>query len=387
MGLEWQEEAIRFFDSVRLTSLTSEDSYVELANLVESNLAHLSPYFNRLAEAMRLWVKFWRDRTADTLRAYPSRSSNTNLITVVRKTEIFYSNGTCQTYNQRYAKCKAIQSKSKEWQQDLFLRHGRSGKASEAAILRMGNWIDASDNWLALCSFILEASSRKVSRHVYLHVPIRFNNTMPIEFQGLINYHDEEKLASTSFSWNNTLKFAGFFNGDILVSTLIIKLDYKHVWVFESDCRYIGNWGLLFDKVPGEDDLVVFTGSFDLKKIIDKEVWWFNSGHYHGLWKERKPKEVGSLTMAFRISLYLAQLVYSNAVNGTYNDNQEVNLMTNAHQAGLTIRHINKTEQSQEFEAQMQGNANAIYNKFMCSEYICHDDFLLHKVYSTTCIN
>ena len=77
MGLEWQEEVIRFFDSVRLTSLTAEDSYIELANLVESNLAHLSPYFSRLAEAMRLWVGFWRDRAADRLRAIPSRSSAT----------------------------------------------------------------------------------------------------------------------------------------------------------------------------------------------------------------------------------------------------------------------------------------------------------------------
>lgn len=77
MGLEWQEEAIRFFDSVHLTSLTAEDSYIELANLVESNLAHLSPYFTRLAEAMRLWVGFWRDRAADRLEAIPSRSSAT----------------------------------------------------------------------------------------------------------------------------------------------------------------------------------------------------------------------------------------------------------------------------------------------------------------------
>lgn len=78
MGLEWQEEAIRFFDSVRLTSLTSEDSYIELANLVESNLSHLSPYFNRLAECMRLWVGFWKDHKAYKLRAIPSRSSTTN---------------------------------------------------------------------------------------------------------------------------------------------------------------------------------------------------------------------------------------------------------------------------------------------------------------------
>lgn len=77
MGLEWQEEVIRFFDSVRLTSTTAEDSYVELANLVESNLSHLSPYFSRLAEAMRLWVGFWRNRTADRLVAIPSRSSAT----------------------------------------------------------------------------------------------------------------------------------------------------------------------------------------------------------------------------------------------------------------------------------------------------------------------
>ena len=30
MGLEWQEQVIRFFDNVRLTSTTSEDSYIEL---------------------------------------------------------------------------------------------------------------------------------------------------------------------------------------------------------------------------------------------------------------------------------------------------------------------------------------------------------------------
>ena len=72
----WQEDAIRFFDSVELGAADAGSAYVELSHKVESELSHLSPYWSRLGLAMRHWVDIWREREAGTLAVRPSRSSS-----------------------------------------------------------------------------------------------------------------------------------------------------------------------------------------------------------------------------------------------------------------------------------------------------------------------
>lgn len=79
MGLEWQEEVVRFMDTVQLSPGLTEagDAYLELAERIHASpkLQSLSPYFGRLARSMKIWVRIWRQREAGTLNAEPSRAS------------------------------------------------------------------------------------------------------------------------------------------------------------------------------------------------------------------------------------------------------------------------------------------------------------------------
>ena len=80
-GLEWQEEAVRFFDTVQLSEASSTEAgaaFKELADRVEQSLGHLNPYFARLAQAMRLWVDVWRETQAGSITFKPSRSSSSS---------------------------------------------------------------------------------------------------------------------------------------------------------------------------------------------------------------------------------------------------------------------------------------------------------------------
>lgn len=62
MGLFWQEDIIGFFQKVRFTSSarTPEQCYLELAQMIRTNLIHLNEYFNRLATAMEIWIHLWK---------------------------------------------------------------------------------------------------------------------------------------------------------------------------------------------------------------------------------------------------------------------------------------------------------------------------------------
>lgn len=78
MGLQWQEEVIRFFDQLVLSpqANTASLAYLELANCIERDLIHLSPYFEKLANAMRIWTSYWTRRQSGLLTISPSRSSH-----------------------------------------------------------------------------------------------------------------------------------------------------------------------------------------------------------------------------------------------------------------------------------------------------------------------
>ena len=77
MGLLWQEYVIRFFDELELSPSSDSPSkaYLELADLIEEKLTDLSPYFLRLATAMRRWVHIWNEKEIGKLKFLPSRSS------------------------------------------------------------------------------------------------------------------------------------------------------------------------------------------------------------------------------------------------------------------------------------------------------------------------
>lgn len=61
-GILWQEEIIPFFESFEFSKdvKTVEAAYTELADGVEEDLSHLDPYFEKLARAMRTWIRHWK---------------------------------------------------------------------------------------------------------------------------------------------------------------------------------------------------------------------------------------------------------------------------------------------------------------------------------------
>lgn len=72
VGLFWQEEIVQFFRNVKLSreSKTASLAYLELADKVSEELSHLHPYFQRLSEAMKIWVSLWERRFGSTKGAY-----------------------------------------------------------------------------------------------------------------------------------------------------------------------------------------------------------------------------------------------------------------------------------------------------------------------------
>lgn len=62
-GIFWQEEIIPFFQGIKLdASVTNvEDAMLDIAARVRKGLAHLDPYFEKLADGMVAWIECWRE--------------------------------------------------------------------------------------------------------------------------------------------------------------------------------------------------------------------------------------------------------------------------------------------------------------------------------------
>lgn len=48
-----------------------EELYLELAQKVREGLAHVDPYFEKLAKGMEDWIACWRQLNPDVRRAFP----------------------------------------------------------------------------------------------------------------------------------------------------------------------------------------------------------------------------------------------------------------------------------------------------------------------------
>jgi reversibly glycosylated polypeptide/UDP-arabinopyranose mutase len=78
MGLEWQEDIIRFFANE--ATFSSDDdtpikAYVQLARQIRTRFSELNPYFDRMAESMILWTHIWSQVEDGSIKLTPSRSS------------------------------------------------------------------------------------------------------------------------------------------------------------------------------------------------------------------------------------------------------------------------------------------------------------------------
>lgn len=60
-GIYWQEQLIPFFQSIVLPKdcTTVQKCYLELAKLVKEKLGDIDPYFEKLSEAMVMWIAAW----------------------------------------------------------------------------------------------------------------------------------------------------------------------------------------------------------------------------------------------------------------------------------------------------------------------------------------
>ncbi|CAF1036084.1 unnamed protein product [Adineta steineri] len=83
MGFFWQEDIIAFFQQIRFPSSikTPEGCYLELAKMIRSQLSHLHQYFDRLAQAMEIWVHLWHQAQKGSLLFQPSRQGRPNIST------------------------------------------------------------------------------------------------------------------------------------------------------------------------------------------------------------------------------------------------------------------------------------------------------------------
>ncbi|CAN1318216.1 UDP-arabinopyranose mutase 1 [Linum perenne] len=60
-GIYWQEDIIPFFQSAALSkeSTTVQKCYIELSQQVKEKLGPIDPYFQKLADAMVIWIDAW----------------------------------------------------------------------------------------------------------------------------------------------------------------------------------------------------------------------------------------------------------------------------------------------------------------------------------------
>ena len=70
-GIFWQEEIIPFFQGIKLPAACTavDEAMLLLAEEVRTGLAHLDPYFVKLADGMVAWIESWRQLNAPTEQA------------------------------------------------------------------------------------------------------------------------------------------------------------------------------------------------------------------------------------------------------------------------------------------------------------------------------
>ena len=367
MGLQWQEEIIRVFDSISFSKDSDNPSkvYLELANIVESRLSHLSPYFLRLADAMKKWVRVWDLRERNLLPLTPSR----------RNIKI-------TSYSSRYHDCiKARESYSKiELRRWIHERARPQPHTLEIAVLRIGKWSNTTDFWNSVCAFSTEASSKNISRNVYLHVMEQFYQNIPEEFRDISIPQNMSDIISKfpDLKGRGDEKYIGIWNGDIIISDFILSIstNFLFAWVFEEDCRYSSRWSNLFDKHKNFD--LVTWGKFNNSQFTNT-AWWHLPKFYHGRWSTGNYSLEGAWTMGFGISVNLTRVICKNALEGTWNRNQEVNLPTSAIEMKMRIKYVE--DQQMEWKCCHNYPANIAYRKFQDDD-IGPSDFLYHKVWT-----
>lgn len=211
-------------------------------------------------------------------------------------------------------------------------------------------WND--DQWLHACAFITETGRER--QVVLLSIDQQLEK-IPLEFRSLIELHNEDDMRRI---FGASVYVDGKMHGDMMLAWWMRNHpQFEFAWMFESDFRLIGDYGVFLShskttaraaRETRIKDLVVPIGEGDAHLIFysdypgyipEKESFgWMSETHFAGRWKKKeswpRPYVYAGL-MGFGISKQLAKLVFRNAIEGTYNDNMEVNTPFSAIEAGL----------------------------------------------------
>ena len=104
---------------------------------------------------------------------------------------------------------------------------------------------------------------------------------------------------------------------------------------------------------------------------------------YHGAWAAQMPTLRGAWTMGFGISRSLASALQRLGKEGTFNINQEVNLITAAYESGLKVHEVGIEYPPREWECCAdKGDARQIYETWMGdpNKQMLPYQFLMHAV-------
>jgi reversibly glycosylated polypeptide / UDP-arabinopyranose mutase len=347
-GLFWQEELILFFSNIQLEGTNAAEAYVDLSKQLETRFGTLHPYFTRLAEAMRVWVRVWGQAAQGKITWHPSRRSF--------------------SYAERYQLCTIPKF-------DLTARLRE--EAVEMVILRMGkNGPWGEDYTKSVCAMLTETCAKRAVYLLVMHDRIQF---VPEDFLQWVVPMNDSHVRESNPSFVN-----GLFHGDMAVSVLMSEhLNHPRAWVMEDDCRLVGDWGDFFDSastMSGDADLVTWKGKYLKNELFNTGHWWHQRQNFHGAWAATTPTLRGMWTMGFGMSQLLASALIRLGREGTFNDNQEVNLPTATFESGLRFFEMPPFP-AMEWECCDIGSAQGMYNTWMNDPHArLPQQFLMHAV-------
>ena len=281
----------------------------------------------------------------------------------------------CLSYAERYEKCLWLKNNVLDSHQlaDVFSSFARNESAEEVAVLRMNNMQTAwsEDFWLSVCAFITEAGGRDV----ILHVTLQSLPFVPAEFRSVTVVSDPALVKQAYPHFTDAQN-----HGDVVMAHLMKThhRPYRFLWSLEEDCRVVGRWDEVLSS--HNTDMVAWRGHLGIfsSGVFSRDTMWFHHPQfYHGRWKASLPDMVAVWTMGFGMSPRLADALLHNMAEGTYNHNQEVNLITTALEANLSVAF---GDVNREWECCTLGNAQAMYEQWMQGATCLKSPFLMHAV-------
>ena len=259
------------------------------------------------------------------------------------------------SYSPRYGVCIALRRQPPAERARVLRAAGTRG-TSDVLVIRMGGaWND--DVWLNACACILESA-----RDVVIFVRGAVEAAVaPPEFASLMWVQEEAEIAEALPAGLYNPVSGGWAHGDITVAHWLFtaaKRSYDFVWSMESDVRWIGNYGELWNaslaaaaapdsafpgievaNASGPAELIVW-GHWGIADAFPSEWYWSRRdtmrGAFYTSYPPPHPTVFGS-AMMFGFSSRLATVIYSAAQNGTSAGILELNLGLHATMSRMKI--------------------------------------------------